>query len=128
MIWILRIVAYFLIVTAVLPLFKTGKWYVRWWDFPRLQLALIGLIVLSGLAYRWFSHRGEMFLRSENTILLLLVLIVTSWQFSHVAKFSWLWPTEVPPVSADAAGRKFRVAIVNHDYENRSFENSDRRN
>ena len=41
MLWVVRIFGCFLISVTVLPLLTTGKWYVRWWDFPRLQVALL---------------------------------------------------------------------------------------
>jgi endonuclease/exonuclease/phosphatase (EEP) superfamily protein YafD len=36
------------VVTTVLPFIRKGYWWVRVWDFPRLQIAMTGALVLLG--------------------------------------------------------------------------------
>lgn len=44
--WLLSALAAFLVVVTLLPLHKHPVWWVRLWDFPRLQLALLSLLGL----------------------------------------------------------------------------------
>jgi endonuclease/exonuclease/phosphatase (EEP) superfamily protein YafD len=43
------------IVTTILPLIRTGFWFVRIFDFPRLQIAFIGMAALLGFFVSGFS-------------------------------------------------------------------------
>lgn len=43
------------IVTTILPFIRTGFWFVRIFDFPRLQIALVGIAVLLGHLVSGFS-------------------------------------------------------------------------
>ncbi len=43
------------IVTTILPLIRTGFWFVRIFDFPRLQIAFVGIAVLIGYLVSGFS-------------------------------------------------------------------------
>ena len=49
--WLLLALATFLVTVTLLPLLKHPAWWVRIWDFPRLQLALLSLagLLLSAL-------------------------------------------------------------------------------
>ena len=58
MLWIVRILGLFLVLITLLPLLSTGKWYVRWWDFPRFQIAILLLIPL-GIAALLFDRENE---------------------------------------------------------------------
>ena len=54
------VVALIFIVGSFLPLWQTDEWWVREWDYPRLQIA--GLLLLSGtllLSLNWRWSRGE---------------------------------------------------------------------
>ena len=35
--------------TTLLPFVRKGYWWVRVWDFPRIQIAVLGLVDLAGL-------------------------------------------------------------------------------
>ena len=112
MIWLLRICAIFLLLITALPLIPTGKWYVRWWDFPRLQIAallLLLIIVILGVALK----NG---LQKETTTWLVLLTIGLIWQSSHVIPFSKLWTPEVASTPDDQTG--IHILVSNLDYEN----------
>ena len=56
--WALIILAIFLVVVTVLPWLKHPAWWVRIWDFPRLQLAILSVVggiltATSALAGHW---------------------------------------------------------------------------
>ena len=47
---VLALLAAVIVVATVLPLSRSGAWWVRMFDFPRLQIAALGLAVLIGYA------------------------------------------------------------------------------
>lgn len=57
---ILAFLALLIIAATLLPLFRVGEWWVRIFDFPRVQILTIGAAVALGLGYLGFS--------SENTL------------------------------------------------------------
>ena len=114
MIWLLRIFAFFLLLISVLPLIPTGKWYVRWWDFPRLQIAILLLTLV--VIILCLTLRGGF--QREYTIWLVLLTTGLVWQGSHIIRFSKLWPTEVDSISEDQTGIK--IVVSNLDYENKT--------
>ena len=114
MIWLLRVLAFFLLLITVLPLFPTGKWYVRWWDFPRLQIAVLLLVlavIFLGVALRSGFQR-------EYNVWLVLLTSGLVWQSSHIIQFSKLWTPEVESISDDQTGIK--IVVSNLDYENKT--------
>ena len=34
------------VVASIIPIWRTTRWWVRIWDFPRFQIALLALVVL----------------------------------------------------------------------------------
>ena len=112
MLWIVRILGFFLVLITLLPLLSTGKWYVRWWDFPRFQIAALLLIPLA-IAI-WLALQKN---TSWEPIVWLAILVgALIWQTSHVIQFSPLWSKEVP--IADRDSPRIKLVIANLDYEN----------
>ena len=112
MIWLLRLFAFFLLLISVLPLVPTGKWYVRWWDFPRLQIAVLLLALIAVficLALKNGLHR-------ETLIWVVLLTAGFVWQGSHIVRFSKLWTPEVESTSDGQTG--INIVVSNLDYEN----------
>ena len=116
MIWLLRIGAFFLLLITALPLIPTGKWYVRWWDFPRLQIAVL-LLLLIVIVLGFALKSG---LQKETLIWLLLMTTGLVWQSSHIVRFSRLWTPEVASTPDGQTG--VRVLVSNLDYENQNPE------
>ena len=112
MIWLLRISAFFLLLITTLPLIPTGKWYVRWWDFPRLQIAVLLLLLIAivlGIVFKSGFQR-------ETAIWMVLLTSGLVWQGSHIIQFSKLWTQEVKTISDGQTG--IRIFVSNLDYEN----------
>lgn len=111
MLWSVRIAGGFLVLVTLLPLLPTGKWYVRWWDFPRLQIAALLLVPL--LIVAWQVLRTKSW---EPSIWATVLLAALVWQVSHIVEFSPLWAKEIPASNGQATTIKLMVA--NLDYEN----------
>jgi endonuclease/exonuclease/phosphatase (EEP) superfamily protein YafD len=102
---IFSLVAYLLgalvITTTVLPLWRTTRWWVRVWDFPRFQVAILGIVIL------FVFPIAEWPLAVSDTLLLLGVALSVLWQLSWVWRYFPGSPREVPIATAppDESGR-----------------------
>lgn len=75
---VLYIVGLLVIIVTLLPLWRTTRWWVRVWDFPRFQVAVVCLALLIALSLRssW-APTDWMFVAA--------VLTAFAWQMS------WIW-------------------------------------
>ncbi|MFG6157693.1 endonuclease/exonuclease/phosphatase family protein [Halomonas sp. 1390] len=120
LLWTIRVLALLMVMVSILPMIPSGQWWVRIWEFPRLQLtwALIlplVLLVVHGLWKRW---------RIEHAVWMALILAVGGWQLSHILPFTSLWSTEVPTaeVPPGEAQATLKVLSANVDYTNDRYD------
>lgn len=99
------------VTVTLLPLVRTGFWFIRGWDFPRLQLAVIsGALMIMAITVR------SRFVSSRELFFWLGVLgVACIWQSGHVLPFTRLWPKEVQ--STDEK-HLIRLWVANLDYQN----------
>lgn len=98
---------------------SSGKWYIRWWDFPRLQIAILMLIPLVLAAAQIWKSGFQL----ENSIWLSVLLIGLAWQASHVIPFSPIWETEVTDTEEVGIQSQIKLMVSNLDFENTNPEN-----
>jgi endonuclease/exonuclease/phosphatase (EEP) superfamily protein YafD len=102
----------FVMAVTVLPLFRSKAWWVRVWDFPRFQLAIVGAVALAGL------------LAADERRTAALWLFVAAlggavmYQAGFVWRYSRLAPLEVGRSRSDARPR-LSVAVSNVLQDNR---------
>lgn len=114
MLWAMRLVGVFLCSVTVLPELKTGRWYVRWWDFPRLQIlvlliAMITTIVIAGLVTGFTGeHYGWMIAGG----------VAAAWQARYLIPFSRIGRREVATTTDSDQGERIRIMVSNVDFEN----------
>ena len=116
MIWLVRILSFFFLLVTLLPLLSSGKWYIRWWDFPRLQIAVLLLLltIVWIVSIVWLRDERSL---SEPIAWVIMLSLAFFWQSSHIVPFSWVYSKEVPDsISPDGKAIKFMVANI--DYEN----------
>lgn len=104
-----------LVLVTILPVFETDEWWVRIWDFPRLQIGALLLLALAGLAIVG-PRRGRLFWFATAAGLAAL-----AWQASHVARYLPIWPAEVAGSEQCLPDRHLRllnanVLLTNRDY------------
>jgi endonuclease/exonuclease/phosphatase (EEP) superfamily protein YafD len=102
----LNILGLLLALAAVLPWIRQGDWWIRVFDFPRLQLAAGGIGVLLG--YRFVTP-------SPWTYgVQLLVVLATLYQLNRIRPFTRFGPKQVQSAGAsDPDASRLRVMIVN---------------
>jgi endonuclease/exonuclease/phosphatase (EEP) superfamily protein YafD len=106
-----------LALVTLLPLVPSGAWWVRVWDFPRLQIVFLLLLPLAltvGHALRNPFH-------SQHAVMLVVIAAVAAWQLTHVATFTPLWRTEVPDAAVGASDT-VTLLTANVDYESRRYD------
>jgi endonuclease/exonuclease/phosphatase (EEP) superfamily protein YafD len=104
---ILVLLGAFSIVATLLPLVKTPYWWVRIFDFPRVQVAVICLAVL--LASWRFLQGSPAFKR----IWLLLLAAAMAWHIRFIMVYTPLYPTESKTSVAADSARTFSLLVCN---------------
>lgn len=83
--WILIVLTGLLTVITILPLLRHTHWVVRVCDFPRLQLIVIGTLMLIS-QFVWLD-----FSQSVMWLLPIATLLCIGWQLHWVLPYSPLW-------------------------------------
>src|SRR5687767_6973855 len=105
----------FVIVVTILPFFRAKAWWVRVWDFPRFQLALLGVVALAGTV----AAGGA---RSPGSLLFVAALgAAVLFQTTLVWRYSRLAPLEVEKNESDTQPR-LSVAVSNVLQTNRDSD------
>ncbi len=100
------------VLATVLPHIRMGWWWVRVWDFPRLQIAATGLAVLAILLVRWPDSAG-------GWLAVAAVAAAVAHQGYRIAPYTSLWPVRALESRNPDPARKLRLLIANVLVENR---------
>jgi endonuclease/exonuclease/phosphatase (EEP) superfamily protein YafD len=104
-----------LILLSFLPAWQTDRWWVRQWDYPRLQVA--ALLLLALLALFWIRID-----RSRGFWALIAgALAALAWQATHFLAYLPPWPKEVPNARSCGPGRSLTLLNVNVLQTNRDY-------
>ncbi|QTP58322.1 endonuclease/exonuclease/phosphatase family protein [Billgrantia antri] len=116
LLWTTRLLTLLALVVSVLPLIPSGEWWIRLWEYPRLQLACALVLPLGLLAIHAWRYRP----RAEHGFWLVALLAIGGWQVSHILPFTSLWPAEVPAAKnePDEARATFKLLTANVTYNN----------
>lgn len=109
------VLLWLLIILSLLPLWQTNEWWVRLWDFPRIQIA--GLLLASLVALFFVTSRRRAFQwgsMAAGTAALV-------WQASHFGAYMPLMPKQVASVADCGEGRSLSLLNVNVLQDNRRF-------
>ncbi len=113
--WALIVLATLLVVLSFLPAWQTDRWWVRQWDYPRLQVAGVLAVIL--LLLFWVKlKRGRAF-----WALFVGSAAAMAWQVSHFLAYLPFYPREVASVGSCPAGQRLsllnaNVLMTNDDY------------
>jgi len=109
----LAVFAVLLIIVSFLPLWWTDRWWVRLWDFPRLQIA--GLLIIVG-GTLWFVSLGRW-----RWPLLAGTVAALAWQFSHFVAYFPPYPKQVASIENCPASRQVSLMNANVLMTNQEF-------
>ena len=99
--WFFTALAAFLLIVTLLPLSKNPVWWVRVWDFPRLQLALLSLLGLIACA-------ATMPAGTWRWALLAVFAATLAYQTWWIAPYTPLWRKEAFNAPHQTAGAPAR--------------------
>jgi endonuclease/exonuclease/phosphatase (EEP) superfamily protein YafD len=111
----LLVLAGLLVLVSFLPLWQTDRWWVRQWDYPRLQVAGLLLIVVVAL---FLVDRG----RSKGFWAMIAgSAAALAWQANHFIAYLPPYPKQVASAKNCPPGRQIallnaNVLMTNHDY------------
>lgn len=114
--WFFRIMLWLLLFAAALPFLATGQWWVRIFDFPRLQFGVVTALIL----FLLIIHASTTNFRAEHLFLGGLLLFLAVWQLGYVAVFTPAWRVEVP--AAKTSSECFSLLVANLKVENREHD------
>lgn len=115
-IWLTRIVGSLALILTLLPLMRTGFWFVRGWDFPRIHIA-VTLAIVGILAFVIVLKTQH---RREFAFWLIALTAAFFWQAGHVIVFTPIWSPEVAvaPQEADT----YSITTINLNFTNKNFK------
>lgn len=109
--------AAFVFFTAAMPLLPVGSWTIRLFDFPRLQLLVLTLVLAVGVFARSDIFNG----RVEAPLLAVVFVGVAVWQAARVIPYTPFWLPEVQATATQggaAQGEAISICVANLDYSN----------
>ncbi len=109
------VVAVALIIGTGVPQFQSDEWWVRLFDFPRIQIAIMLALTLSAyVALRW---RGS--LQRVEHLLAALVALTLGWQCITLGPYTALHPKEMPDSQTNDTSNRISLLIYNVLSDNR---------
>ncbi|MBC7448574.1 MAG: endonuclease/exonuclease/phosphatase family protein [Hymenobacteraceae bacterium] len=111
----LEIFGTLLVLLALLPWLRTYRWWVRIWDFPRVQIA-IGLVLVATV-YVWLYGWGDGW---QTAFILALFGALTS-QLFHIRRFTPFWPKQALGTKEASPRHSFSLLVSNVRMENTRY-------
>ncbi|WP_417318564.1 endonuclease/exonuclease/phosphatase family protein [Erythrobacter aureus] len=114
LLWLLRVIAALLVFGSVLSTTDLNQWWIRIWDFPRLQILVAMVLIAAAL---WKLDRAW------RPWLPLALAGFAVWQFYRVFPYTPLATTEVSRVAPDetSATACFTALTLNVLQDNREY-------
>ncbi len=99
-----------------LPLINTAAWWIRIFDFPRIQIAVLTLLTIF-LAYAYLDFKWKF-----KAAVLLILIISLVYQLQFVLVYTPLYQTRAKDSSMPAEGTNLTLMVANVRMENEDKE------
>ena len=107
-----------LIYATAVPLLRSDAWWIRVFDFPRIQIATLMGLALAGYALlRYFGQLHAL----EFALVALIVLGVT-WQLISIAPYTPLYPKEMSDSEMEDDSSRISLLVFNVLSENNKVD------
>jgi endonuclease/exonuclease/phosphatase (EEP) superfamily protein YafD len=115
--WTSIVVGLSMFAGTLLGLSRSPHWFIRGWDFPRLQIAL--LASGAGAVYSWCCFDGAL----QDKLFIAAVLACVLWQATRIYPYSPIVPVRVQGSRSPANNRRsrLRLLICNVQMENTAY-------
>lgn len=105
-----------LVLGSLLSLSRHPHWFVRGWDYPRVQIAV--LLVACGAVYVAVDQSWSWY----DSLWLLAVGACVLWHLAVITRYTPLWRVQVKRPVRRQSGRTIRMVISNVEMQNREFD------
>ncbi|MFI4917114.1 MAG: endonuclease/exonuclease/phosphatase family protein [Phycisphaerales bacterium JB060] len=125
---VLAVAAIGLCLCTLLPVIRSTQWWVRAFDFPRVQIAALMVAVLLGqAALGWFAWRKNRKADAASTrsglakrgIVPALLVVALAWQCYRIFPYTPLAPVQMERSRDPSSLESIRLLIFNVRYDNR---------
>ena len=110
--------AFVLILATAVPLLRSNVWWIRIFDYPRIQIASLTALTLAG----YVGLRVYARLRSWEYVLAALAILAMGWQILSLAPYTRLYPHQTSDSSAKDDSNRISMLIYNVRYDSREVE------
>jgi endonuclease/exonuclease/phosphatase (EEP) superfamily protein YafD len=114
--WTSIVVGLSMVAGTLLSLSRNPHWFVRGWDFPRVQIAMIASG--AGALYSWCCSEGAL----HDKLFLAAVLACVAWQAARIFPYTPIAPVRVQPSRRQSSENRIRLLISNVQMENTAHE------
>jgi endonuclease/exonuclease/phosphatase (EEP) superfamily protein YafD len=116
--WISIVVGLSMVAGTLLSLSRSPHWFVRGWDFPRVQIALIASG--AGVIYGWCCSEGSV----QDKLFLAALLACVIWQVARIFPYTPIARVRVQPSRRSSSDdrRRIRLLISNVMMENTAYD------
>lgn len=105
--WILLSATLLLAIATALPLLESEKWWVRSWDFPRLQLAVLsGIVMVAAMIALGINAN----LKTGLVVTNLAILVYQLW---WILPYTLVWKKEVRKAKPSNEAKRLRILAAN---------------
>jgi endonuclease/exonuclease/phosphatase (EEP) superfamily protein YafD len=104
------------LVTTALPMFNSAEWWIRIFDFPRVQIAVLTLLAMM-LAYLFLKVK-----RNYKLGLMALLACALVYQIQFVVVYTPLYRTQAKNSNKQTADESFTLLVSNVRMENEEKE------
>lgn len=110
------LISLFSVIATALPLIQTSHWWIRIFDYPRLQVAVLCLIAVS-LNIFCFRFKNKI-----SNMLIVMVVLAFTYQFILIIRYTPLYPIQAEAVSRAQRSHPFSIMQSNIKMDNRQVE------
>ncbi len=114
--WVAGLVALFAIIWTLLPLLRHDVWWIRVFDFPRVQVTVLSVLVLAF----YISLAG--WREVEDKVLIAVLSLCIVFQLIRIARYTALYPKQLKSAFASNPDEMLNVLVANVLTPNRNVE------
>ncbi len=107
-----------LVIGTAIPLLRADAWWIRVFDFPRIQIAVLIGLTLAGYALLRLWAR----LRPWEYALAGVVGLALVWQLISIAPYTAFYPREMSDSHAEGDSNRISLLVYNVLHDNREVE------
>lgn len=107
-----------LVCSTAIPLIHTDQWWIRIFDFPRVQISVLMGLALAAYVALSFWRR----MRIWEYALTAMVVLSLIWQLIAIAPYTAFYPKEMSESRQDNDSNRISLLIYNVRYDNREVK------